>query len=306
MDTKPWTDTEAGTAMNPETPTPLERRISRIVEVPPLGPGFGGEGHLAAFVLDAEGFEAQDPFILLADDHLDLPPGRPVGGEHPHAGIEIATFVVKGGIDEGDEGLLNEGDVLWTTTGSGLLHGEHAVPVGPSRILQLWFTLPEADRWVAPHFDVVRRDDAPVRRHPGVEARVYSGSSGEARVTRRSHTPVTLVDLIFQAGGVFRQDLPASFNGFLYVLEGSVSAGGAALQVGHVGWLDRPADTSGPTVLEIAAGTSGARAVLYAGEPQGHAIVPHGPFVGGSRADLMRMSRDYLAGRFPRMSELTR
>jgi redox-sensitive bicupin YhaK (pirin superfamily) len=46
--------------------------------------------------------------------------------------------------------------------------------------------------------------------------------------------------------------------------------------------------------------------VLYAGEPQHRPIVTHGPFVGGSRADLMRMSRDFMSGKFQRMSELAR
>ena len=54
------------------------------------------------------------------------------------------------------------------------------------------------------------------------------------------------------------------------------------------------------------AGATGARAVLYAGEPTNVPIVSHGPFVGETRADLIRISSDYLAGRFPRMSELAR
>jgi redox-sensitive bicupin YhaK (pirin superfamily) len=35
-------------------------------------------------------------------------------------------------------------------------------------------------------------------------------------------------------------------------------------------------------------------------------IVMHGPFVGGTSADIMRVSRDYLEGRFERMSALVR
>jgi len=27
------------------------------------------------------------------------------------------------------------------------IHGERAMPRGPTRILQLWFALPEPDRW---------------------------------------------------------------------------------------------------------------------------------------------------------------
>jgi hypothetical protein len=33
-------------------------------------------------------------------------------------------------------------------------------------------------------------------------------------------------------------------------------------------------------------------------------IVAHGPFIGESRADLVRLSEDYVQGRMPRVSEL--
>jgi redox-sensitive bicupin YhaK (pirin superfamily) len=81
--------------------------------------------------------------------------------------------------------------------------------------------------------------------------------------------------------------------------------GDVVLAAGQVGWLDRP-DADGESRLHLAAGEAGAHAVLYAGEPQHRPIATHGPFVGGSRADLMRMSRDFMSGKFQRMSELAR
>ncbi|MGH7471392.1 MAG: pirin family protein [Longimicrobiales bacterium] len=286
--------------------SPVQRSIARTITTAPPAPGFGGPGHTAVFVVDPNEFTEQDPFILLADDRLDLPEGAPLGGEHPHAGFEIATFVVEGGLNEGDEGVLHAGDVLWTTAGRGIIHGERAVPLGPTRILQLWFALPAKDRWTEPGFETITRAAAPVRREPGVEARVYSGASGELRVQRREHVPLTLVDIQLDASAVFEQDLPASYNGFLYVLDGAVRVGfDALLHEAQVGWLDRPA-ADGPSVLQLTGGDAGARVVLYAGQAQNFPIVTHGPFVGGSRADLMRMSREYLGGQYVRMSELVR
>jgi hypothetical protein len=49
-----------------------ERRIARVVTVPPLAPGFVGSGHLASQVVSPEDFLLNDPFILLRDDHLDI------------------------------------------------------------------------------------------------------------------------------------------------------------------------------------------------------------------------------------------
>src|ERR1043166_7978826 len=139
-------------------------------------PAFAGPGHTAVFVVDPNEFASQDPFILLADDRLDMLPGAPLGGEHPHAGFEIATFALEGALHDAAEGVLRAGDVLWTTAGRGIIHGEHVVPEGRTRILQLWITLPEAERWSEPRFETISRDAAPVRLEQGVEARVYRGS----------------------------------------------------------------------------------------------------------------------------------
>jgi hypothetical protein len=287
----------------------IARSIARTITTAPPAPGFAGPGHTAVFVVDPNEFAIQDPFILLADDRLDMPAGATVGGEHPHAGFEIATFVLEGALHDRDEGVLRAGDVQWTTAGRGIIHGEDVTAEGSSRILQLWLTLPEAERWSEPRFETIVRDDAPVRREPGIEARVYSGDSGELRARRRQHVPVTMVDITLDAGATFAQDLPASYNGFVYVLDGAARAGAdnvAILRAGDVGWLDHP-DADGPSTLRLTAdNVAGARVVLYAGQPQNVPIVMNGPFVGGTRADVMRASRDYMAGRFERMSALVR
>lgn len=51
-------------------------------------------------------------------------------------------------------------------------------------------------------------------------------------------------------------------------------------------------------------GESGARLILYAGEPQSTPVVMQGPFVGEARADISRLNEEYQQGRFPHMSEL--
>jgi hypothetical protein len=44
--------------------------------------------------------------------------------------------------------------------------------------------------------------------------------------------------------------------------------------------------------------------VLYAGQPTGDPIVSHGPFIGDTRDDIVRLYQEYREGRFERMSEL--
>jgi redox-sensitive bicupin YhaK (pirin superfamily) len=283
-----------------------EREIGRVVTTAPPSPGFIGEGHTAVTVVDPNDFARNDPFIALMDDRIDLPPGREAGGAHPHGGFETVTFVVEGALRDRDEGTLETGDVLWMTAGSGVIHNEQVVPLRKSRILQLWLTLPQSDRWADPRFEHIARDSAPVRREPGVEARVYSGSSGSARATTHNYVPVTLVDVKLEAGAEFEQELPASYNGFLYLLEGDILVGAERKRIttAQVGWLGDADVSAGPSTLRIIAGASGARVVLYAGERQRVPIVMHGPFVGETRADLMRLSKTYIEGKMPRISEL--
>ena len=102
--------------------------------------------------------------------------------------------------------------------------------------------------------------------------------------------------------------LLASFAGFAYVLEGRVQVGDDArpLRAGQVGWFDATRAEGTSALHHATTGDDGARAMLYAAPPLGEPIATHGPFVGGSRADLMRVSQDYVNGRFVRMSDLAR
>jgi redox-sensitive bicupin YhaK (pirin superfamily) len=284
-----------------------ERLIARVVTTAAPSPGFIGDGHTAVSVIDPKEFSHNDPFIVLMDDRIDLEPGREAGGAHPHGGFETVTFVVEGDLRDRDEGMLRTGDVLWMTAGSGVIHNENVVPLGKTRILQLWLTLPHDDRWATPRFEHVARDAAPVRREPGVEARVYSGSSGSAHATTHNYVPVTLVDVRLQPGARFEQELPDSYNGFFYVLEGAISVGGdrTRLTAGQVGWLaEAEPNASDIGSARITGGDEGARVMLYAGERQGVRIVMHGPFVGESREDIRRLSRLYVEKKMPRISEL--
>jgi quercetin 2,3-dioxygenase len=279
------------------------RGISRVVNVPPVAPGFVGPGHLAAPVVSPENFEMNDPFILLMDDHLDIG-DRPVGGPHPHAGFETVTLILDGAIFDRDEGgTLNAGEVQWMTAGSGIIHSEDVRTKGKVRLLQLWLTLPKNKRWIAPGFQTINVNAVPVRHELGAEIQVYSGSSGGLHSGTRNQVPVIMVEINLEPHASAEQDIPTSYNGFAFVIDGSVQIGDTVLNTGQVGWLDRPTD-NGRSMLRVATDESGARVILYAGQPQGDPIVSYGPFIGDSKQDIARLFAEYQAGMFPRLSEL--
>ena len=279
------------------------RDVARVVDTPAPEPGFIGEGHTAVRVVDPKDFVQNDPFIALMDDRIDLTAGRRAGEAHPHAGFEIATFLVDGELRDRDEGTLHKGDVMWTTAGSGVVHNEDSEPVGPTRILQLWMTTPSDKRWVEPRFAHMPSETIPERKGPGTRVRVLSGRSGDVEAPSNTNLPLTMLDIHMAARSSFNQDLPVDYNGFIYVIDGQMTVSGTTLTKGQVGWFGEPSGDDAGTI-SVAAGPIGGRAVLYGGAPQGVPIVMHGPFVGETRSDLMRISRDYMEGRLPRISDL--
>ncbi|WP_224244863.1 pirin family protein [Hyalangium gracile] len=278
------------------------RKLARVRTLPAPSPGQFGPAHTAIEVIRPHEWEDADPFILLMDDRLD---GRLVAGPHPHAGFETVTFLVDGTMpaEHQREGALAAGDVEWTTAGSGIVHGPDAPIEGRMRVLQLWLTLPQAQRWTEPDHQFIRRDAALVRREPGAEVRLYSGATGSLVSPTRNRVPVTLVDVHVQPGAEVTQLLPASHNGFLYVLEGEARIGIDAqpLRPGQVGWLDRVMG-DGETALRIAnAGAEPLRVLLYTGQRQNIPLAWYGPFIGDTRADIVRSFERYQAGTFLRV-----
>ena len=206
----------------------MQRNIERIATVPPPVQGFAGPGHFAALVVSPEDFLLNDPFILLADDHLDIG-DRPVGGPHPHAGFETVTLGTEGAIYDRDEGgVINAGEVQWMTAGRGIIHGENVATKGKVRLLQLWLTLPRSRRWTSPRFQDIHRDAVPVRHENGVEVRIYSGASGNLQSATRNYVPVIITESVIGVHATIDQDIPLSFNGFIYVIRGSIEVADSA------------------------------------------------------------------------------
>lgn len=276
------------------------RTIVRKDITPPPAPGFIGEGHTAVEVLRPVALSKSDPFVLLMDDRLDIPRRRHIGGAHPHAGLETVTLVLEGSLVDRDEGELSAGDVIWMTAGRGIIHNESVEAFGRSRVLQLWIGLSAKDRDAPPRFEIVRKANAPRIEAPGALGRLYSGSSGALRSPTLNHVPVTLLELSLEAGASFTQELPGSYNGFFYVIEGSVRVGQDTVAKGEVGWLAPGNETE----LTFTSGDGGGRLVLYAGEPIGEALMQHGPFVAGSPIEIMEFHRRFQLGQFTKMSEL--
>jgi redox-sensitive bicupin YhaK (pirin superfamily) len=75
------------------------------------------------------------------DDEIAPNTGFP---RHPHANMEIITYVREGAVTHkdslGNEGRTEAGDVQVMSAGSGIRHAEYNLEQKPTRIFQIWIT----------------------------------------------------------------------------------------------------------------------------------------------------------------------
>lgn len=255
-------------------------------------------GHKVGLVIEPTNWEDIDPFLLMAEDYFV----RGTFGMHPHRGIETVTYVIDGRLEHVDnnagEGILEPGDVQWMTAGKGIIHTEEPVVGEVAHVLQLWVNLPSDKKMTESRYQNMRAQDMPVRYEEGATMRVFSGSSQGVFAKTKNHVLVTMVEFTVDAGVTVTQDLPGSYNGFLYIVEGKGTFGkdNTVGEQGQVLWLERGMDDE-QTEVTIHA-TEKLRVLLYAGQPIGEKVVARGPFVMNSEEEIIQAYKDYREGKF--------
>ncbi|MEW7984900.1 MAG: pirin family protein [Candidatus Thiodiazotropha sp.] len=241
-----------------------------------------------------------DPFLLL-DHFVSDDPDDYIGGfpPHPHRGFETVTYLLAGQVEHRDNaghtGLLETGGVQWMTAGRGVIHSE--MPQQQDGLLsgfQLWVNLPAGEKMIDPRYQEFDRQAIPLEaRSDGVEVRVVAGqTSRQTRgPVRELVTPALFYDISLPSGTRFDEPLPETYNGFVYLIEGTVSIDGIDLEVNSLAVLGQ-----GDSV-EITA-QEPSRLLLVAGQPLHEPIARRGPFVMNSEAELQQAFNDYQEGRF--------
>jgi quercetin 2,3-dioxygenase len=248
--------------------------------------------HCVRRLIEPADFASIDPFLLLMEDHY----GPGVFAPHPHRGMETLTYLIEGELEHydnhGAQALIGPGEALLLTAGKGLVHDERPATGGRLHILQLWVNLPRSAKLVPASVQALRPEELPIIRAPGVEARLFSGTSNGLKASTRNHVPLIFVDVSLQPGAVFTQDLPAGFNGFVYALDGRVEVGPSRQHVSRseLAWLE-PADE--PSRVTITGVEGPGRLVLAAGLPLREPVVARGPFVMNTEAEIEEAYADF-------------
>jgi redox-sensitive bicupin YhaK (pirin superfamily) len=274
---------------------PIVRAVRRVAS--PEVQGGMNATHRVRLLLEPENWAEYDPFLLLAEDWFVAG----TFGDHPHRGFETVTFVLEGSVEHrdnhGGHGVLQPGDAQWMTAGRGVVHSEEAGPQG-AHTLQLWINLPARLKMVEPRYLDLRGAEMSLREERGARVRVFSGRSGGVSASTDTSTPITMAELELDAGATITQELPASYNAFLYVIAGDGRFGSqrTAASAGQVVWFDR-AETDAESTIAIEAGAN-LRAILWGGEPLREPVAARGPFVMNTRTELVQAFQDFQSGRF--------
>ncbi len=275
----------------------IKRNIEKTTKSP-LHPGFLGEGHFAAAVVDGKDFTRTDPFIFLMDDQLDLPGKEPVGGPHPHAGFETITLVI-----EGDGWGWKLGSLELMTAGKGVIHTEEITSETKLRILQFWLVLPPEKRWTKPVWQQMLLENVPTVKNEKAELRVYSGSSNGLTSPLKNETPFILTDVNLKANAEVSQKLPSNYNGYVFVIEGNIQVGDKTINTGELGWLNKQNGTDESEII-FQTNSENARFVFFAAKPHQAQIYYHGPFIGNDFQDIQRLFQEYRQGKIPHLNDL--
>ncbi len=275
------------------------RQVERLVAGQPTSDGAGVKLNR---VLTQNLQKRLDPFLMLDAFGTDNPDDYIAGfPDHPHRGFETITYMLNGRMrhrdSAGNEGLISDGGVQWMTAGRGVIHSETPEQnAGRMAGFQLWLNLAAKDKMSAPWYRDVASHEVPEFERDGVKARVIAGAShGVEGAVQRDNTEPLYLDLRFEPGASFEQQLPPEFNAFVYVYEGGLKfQTGCQVLSGRMAIL---ANTAGSDGVRLQAGDEPTKALLIAGKPLGEPIAQYGPFVMNTEAELVQAVRDFQSGR---------
>jgi hypothetical protein len=158
------------------------------------------------------------------DDEIAPKSGFP---PHPHADMEIITYVRQGAITHkdslGNEGRTEVGDVQVMSAGSGIRHSEYNLEPETTRIFQIWIEPNQrggAPTWGAKPFP---KDD-----RAGRFVTLASGLPGDEDALP-IRTDARVVGATIRAGETAEYPLGAERHGYLVPAQGSVEVNGVRL-----------------------------------------------------------------------------
>jgi hypothetical protein len=263
-----------------------------------------GAGAAVLRSLPTPALEAVGPFVFLDQFGPDRPPPGGVPA-HPHAGIEVISYLLSGENDHrdsfGNAGTITAGGAQWISSGRGMLHAEilRGGEDGLMQTMQLWTRQPAAFDDQPPRYGSATADNVPQIALPGAHIKLLSGELGQyfgEPGPIRLQGPAQLIHIALAPGGSVTLPLEPSHEMAVYVLAGSVAIGGEEASRAELALL-HPA----PTVTLENPGATPTDVLLLGGKRAPRPLVFRGPYVFNSSEAIEKACSAYVEGRMGRL-----
>lgn len=167
------------------------------------------------------------PIRVINDDRIAGGGGFPA---HPHANMEIVTYVLSGALEHKDSlgtgSVIRPGDVQRMSAGTGIRHSEfNASETEPVHLLQIWI-VPET-RGLAPGYE---QKQVSAEEKRGRLRLIGAPDGGEGVVT--IHQDVRLYATLLQPGESVTHRLDAARSAWVQVATGAAEVNGTKLRAG--------------------------------------------------------------------------
>ena len=248
-----------------------------------------------------------DPFLLFDHFAFNEPKEGPPAGfpTHPHRGIETVTYMLEGNVRHrdslGNMGIIGPGDVQWMTSGGGIMHEEmpQRGPSGKINGFQLWVNLPAAEKMSTPRYQEVTADSIPTVELGAALVRVVAGKfHGVAGPVAEISVKPLYIDVTLGVGAEISLPVVTADTAISYVFEGDGVFGIGDDGVGELVTSVAMVVFSEGDNIDVRAGDEGVRFMLMMGKSIGEPIVPYGPFVMNTQAEIQQAVLDLRNGTF--------
>lgn len=255
--------------------------------------------------------QAIGPFVFL--DHLGPMPSPDFYlPAHPHAGIEVISYLMSGENKHYDSagfsGTMRAGGAQWINAGRGILHAEHigTDPALPFHSLQIWARLPIAEENSEPSYHTYEPEDIPQAGADGYRLRLLSGDFRETwpavlpyagPIVLRHRSVLLHIELAPQAE--LEIPLPAGMELGMYGIAGATTLTTPDEVILNEGGCVLLGAGSHVRVRNLS--DQVAECLLLGGTPAERPLVFYGPFVFASRERVRQAEHDFMSGNMGRL-----
>ncbi len=251
--------------------------------------------------------ERFSPFILMDYNAPTefAPSETPKGiGPHPHRGFETVTFALEGAVEhhdnEGNHGIIYQGDVQWMTAGAGIMHKEYhekefSKTGGIFHLIQLWVNLPKKDKMTQPAYQAIENKDMGkllLENEKGsitVVAGEFDGVKGPAK----SYTPMNIYFADLNKNGKITLNEPKNYNFGMLILNGTININGEEHND-----KDFILFKNEEGQVNIEAISEKSKIFVLSAEPINESVAAGGPFVMNTKEELRQANEDFYNGKF--------